>query len=623
MLEEKKCPQCVNRVFSPPSRFCQEHGEQLVTTKTLVGRTLKGKYRIDAWIGGGGMGTVYRATFLKVGIEVAVKVLNPDLLTEQRGMLDRFRREARAAMSIQHQNAIRVIDFDDDDNLHYLVMEIVKGRELSEVIAEEGPLDYHRAVWLLAQICDAIDAAHQQKIIHRDLKPANVIVQKSGEQEAVKVLDFGIAKLHIAREKDSTETLVTQPGTVMGTPLYMSPEQCWGKELDKELGQTSDIYTLGVIGYELLSKRSPFPVAEKCGADLRECIKQRRVETPVPLLEVMPSIPENVAEVIMHALEESPANRPASAAEMAQGLREAAGSTPATSSKYTPGRSTSSTRSTASIQMKARRPLILGAAAIVAVLGLGLYLYLSGKKEVEKVVTNQPPAGMSLIKGGSFMMGRNDGDDDEGPAHQQTVADFWLDQYEVTNEQYKKFVDATGNRPPGNWANGTFPSEQAQWPVTYVTWTDAVAYATWTKKRLPTEAEWEYAARGGSQQLLYPWGSEWKDGNANISPVGRTVVQVGIFKKDVSPFGIYDLAGNVREWVQDSYTRYVTKSAGLPQCPECKVYRGGSFKEDIKDTKVTHRWATLPDIPTDTNTRSQYEKSVLPYVGFRCAKDTQ
>src|SRR6185503_18011721 len=125
MLEEKKCPQCVNRVFSPPSRFCQEHGEQLVTTKTLVGRTLKGKYRIDAWIGGGGMGTVYRATFLKVGIEVAVKVLNPDLLTEQRGMLDRFRREARAAMSIQHQNAIRVIDFDDEDNLYYLVMEIV------------------------------------------------------------------------------------------------------------------------------------------------------------------------------------------------------------------------------------------------------------------------------------------------------------------------------------------------------------------------------------------------------------------------------------------------------------------------------------------------------------------
>src|SRR5262245_56024378 len=174
MLEERKCPRC-GGMFSPPIQYCNRDGRLLAVSRTLIGRVLHDKYKLDDWLGGGGMATVYRATHLKMGEEVAVKVLNPEMVGRER-IVDRFRNEARAAIRVNHPNAIKVTDFDvTEDNLYYLVMEIVKGRLLGEMISKEK-FDYRRVVKLIAQACHAIDAAHRQGIIHRDLKPNNIIV---------------------------------------------------------------------------------------------------------------------------------------------------------------------------------------------------------------------------------------------------------------------------------------------------------------------------------------------------------------------------------------------------------------------------------------------------------------
>src|SRR5262249_14249827 len=155
---------------------------------------LHGKYKIEDWLGGGGMANVYRATHLKMGEEVAVKVLNPDLVDIKR-LADRFPQEGRAGIRRHHQKPIKVTGFGFTyDNLHYLVMEIVKGHLLRDLIDEQA-FNYRRAVKILSQACEAIDAAHKQGIIHRDLKPDNIIVQDVGGAETVKVLDFGIARL--------------------------------------------------------------------------------------------------------------------------------------------------------------------------------------------------------------------------------------------------------------------------------------------------------------------------------------------------------------------------------------------------------------------------------------------
>jgi formylglycine-generating enzyme required for sulfatase activity len=223
---------------------------------------------------------------------------------------------------------------------------------------------------------------------------------------------------------------------------------------------------------------------------------------------------------------------------------------------------------------------------------------------------------MALIRGGAFVMGSDEGDADERPEHEVTVSDFYLDKTEVTNEQYKKCVDAKQCPAPPHWTNGSFAQETALLPVTHVTWADAAAFARFAGKRLPTEAEWEYAARGGTSNNFYPWGSRWEKNAANVARENsRTLAPVGSFKKD-QVFGVFDLAGNVSEWVEDDYTTYV-KREPIDGCKGCKVYRGGNFIDEIKDSKASKRWAVFADVT------QQFDKLVFPRVGFRCAKDAK
>jgi serine/threonine-protein kinase len=635
MLEERKCSKC-GAIYDPRTRYCQKDGKPLVVTKTLIGRTLHGKYRIEDWLGGGGMANVYRATHLKMGEEVAVKVLNPDLVEIER-LADRFRNEARAAMRVNHQNAVKVTDFDiTEDNLHYLVMEIVKGHLLRDLI-DEGAFNYRRAVKILSQACEAIDAAHKQGIIHRDLKPDNIIVQDVGGAETVKVLDFGIARLRDPENSNSSKAVYTAPGILMGTPRYMSPEQCQSKEL----GPASDVYSMGIIAYEMLAGRTPFTPT----GDLREFFYQVKNDSPPPLRFFSVETPQSIERVIMRALEKAPENRPASAAALAQELRRAVkeadsgitdplitdttimyesdgDTSPDIAITYAPANAKIKTRD-AKKKVSThgfRWDLVAGVTALAIVL-IVLYWVFLGKERPPKtagtITITDEYGDMVLIPGGKFKMGRVDGDADERPEHEVEVKDFYLDKYEVTNQQYKKFVDATGHRAPSHWKNGSFATEEALTPVTYVTWNDAADYAKWAKKRLPTEEEWEYAARGG-KGFLYPWGNEWREGSANAGIGAPKPLSVRSYEKDLSEFGVFGMAGNVSEWVDGFHLPYDPTATG--GCPQCRIYRGGNFKSTAKASATTSRLSDYPDIPTSEADREAYEKLVFPRVGFRCAK---
>jgi len=314
------CPTC-GRHYSADFEICPEDQSPLQADATiaqqpavdpLVGHTLDGKYRLDERLGIGGMGTVYRARHLLIDRPVAIKVLNQRFV-EDEAARTRFRREARAAGRLQHTNAVTVTDFGEShDGYVYLVMELLEGRTLREVLAKEAPLDAARAVSLMMQISAAVAAAHEAGIIHRDLKPANIfIVQRAEVPAVVKVLDFGIAKLAAEALEEEDHLTLTQVGAMMGTPRYMSPEQCDGAELTP----AADVYSMGVILYEMLAGTVPFSGTTPLAIALKHTS-----EMPRSPREFVPSIPPALEELVLHALKKLPQDRPANAAEFRKEL---------------------------------------------------------------------------------------------------------------------------------------------------------------------------------------------------------------------------------------------------------------------------------------------------------------
>lgn len=310
------CPTC-GRHYADDLRTCPEDGAALQADPTialgippkdpLIGRTFDGKYRLDERLGEGGMGTVYRATHLLIDRPVAVKVLNPRWVEDEAAQ-ERFRREARAAGRLQHTNAVAVTDFGrTEDNYVYIVMELLEGRSLREVLAREAPLDAARAVSMMLQISAAVAAAHEEGIIHRDLKPGNIfIVQRKHAPPVVKVLDFGIAKVATDAADESDPVTLTQLGVMIGTPRYMSPEQCDGVKLTP----ASDVYSLGIILYEMLTGSTPFNGTTPLAIALKQSS-----ETPRAPRELVPTIPLPLQKVVLHALAKKPEDRPADAGE--------------------------------------------------------------------------------------------------------------------------------------------------------------------------------------------------------------------------------------------------------------------------------------------------------------------
>lgn len=218
------------------------------------------------------------------------------------------------------------------------------------------------------------------------------------------------------------------------------------------------------------------------------------------------------------------------------------------------------------------------------------------------------PAGMVYVPGSEFMMGRDDGDEYERPAHKVTVKPFFIDQYEVTNEDYAKFVKATNHRVPSNWINGNYPGDSSHKPVTGVTWDDATAYAKWSGKRLPTEEEWEFAARG-TDGRRYPWGNEWESGNANANDANKGLVDIGSYKGE-SPFGVRDMVGNAWEWTASKLAAYPGGQLSTQMTGDIRVIRGGSYTESKDEATTTFR--------RGYPARGNYDYG---NTGFRCVKD--
>lgn len=274
----------------------------------LVG-TVLGRYQILQLIGIGGMGAVYRATHSIIQDHVALKVLKPDLALENEDMVQYFFKEARNTRRLNHPNIVRVTDADVADGTAFLVMEWLEGRTLEEELKEQGVITLDRLAMLLEQICEGLTHAHTTGIIHRDLKPSNIMIVKDYRGvDAVKILDFGIAKA-------LNSTIGTASSRLIGAPYYSSPEQM---TLGAEIDVRADIYSIGVMLYQLATGKLPFD------ADTVERLIQQHIQTPPPsLCEIRPDISAEVEKVVFKALAKRPEDRHQSAAELASEFRAA------------------------------------------------------------------------------------------------------------------------------------------------------------------------------------------------------------------------------------------------------------------------------------------------------------
>jgi serine/threonine-protein kinase len=314
----KKCPKC-GVEYPDATTLCPADGIALEKDPdSLVGATLAGKYRIDARLNEGGMGTVYRGTHVLMDKTVAIKVLRPSLAADEK-IVARFSREARAASRISHPNALSVTDFGEDESGHvFLVMEYLSGKTLKHVIRDEGPLPLARVVDITRQVGDALNAAHEQGVVHRDLKSDNIMLVDTMAGDHAKVLDFGIAKIN-EPEGNNVDTGLTAPNLVIGTPQYMSPEQC---SQDVEIDARSDIYSLGVILFEMLVGHVPF------SGDSPTMVMMKHLQEPVPsVMEERADIPASVGRVVLRAMAKVRDNRYQTVAELIEDLTIAAGMT--------------------------------------------------------------------------------------------------------------------------------------------------------------------------------------------------------------------------------------------------------------------------------------------------------
>jgi serine/threonine-protein kinase len=320
----KTCPQC-GGTYESAVTFCQRDGEVLEeSAEEMVGRVLDGQYEIESFIARGGMGALYRARHILLGDRVAIKTLKPEMRSNAE-WLRRFQREGRAARRFRHPNAVTVYDLRTGaDGLTYMVMEYVEGHSLDKELKRRGRLSPVEAWEILEPIMSALEAAHAQGVVHRDLKPENVMINHTaaGEQQ-VKLLDLGIAKLHDIAEThagDGGGAALTLAGQILGTPYYMSPEQ-WGelsRDGNPEIDGRADIYSLGVIFYELVTGEKPF-----FGHSLAELRQGHVSGHKPPLHEVAEGVPAEFARAVERAMAKDRADRPATAGIFAAEIRAA------------------------------------------------------------------------------------------------------------------------------------------------------------------------------------------------------------------------------------------------------------------------------------------------------------
>ncbi|MCB9786877.1 MAG: SUMF1/EgtB/PvdO family nonheme iron enzyme [Deltaproteobacteria bacterium] len=724
------CPQCETRT---PEALCPNDGFRTVAAERpgdpLVGSVFEERYRIEALIGRGGFGAVYRATQLGMDRPVAIKVLKAEFVHDLKEVA-RFQLEARAIANLHHPGIVLVHDFGASaDGRLYLVMELLEGRTLASILRDEAPLDPQRALDLVCQAADALSEAHRAGVVHRDLKPENIYVIDDRRQgERVKLLDFGVAKMVGGAEPS---TALTQTGIAIGSPRYMSPEQC---QSDPVTGQT-DIYSLGCILYEALAGhpvfeadsitamlvaqvRSPPPPMVRDGQTLGgplvdltfRCLAKRPDDRPpgadalVAELTAIARAPGGTGiappaarpvEAPLTALAVDDAWNVESPTELAPAVSAetvtAVGSVPASLGGYdvdipgsrplaqarpegpdvaTAAAAAASSRRSRTLAAAAearqhrhgftrevapspmdtlarfRKPLLaLGALAVLGVLVFVAVRLLSSPERVDPVhaaaaetllrrgrealVASERSERLRLrwveLPAGSFLMGDADGDADAQPPHPVELGPFELTRSEITVGQYASCVDE-GGCTAALGPEGSDLRAACTWgvegmldaPANCLTWKQAAGFCRWVGGRLPTEAEWEYAARGAGGDRRYPWGDAEADcsrarmhggvtagcGTGKPAPVCST-------RDGDSAQGLCDMAGNVAEWVEDWYVRdfyeHAPKDGRGPASGSARVIRGGGFRQGANNLRTTSRAGLSPDLATDL-------------IGVRCAR---
>jgi serine/threonine-protein kinase len=317
----KYCTACKAK-YDDSVSFCAIDGEVLeADPASIVNTVLDGQYQMEALLGKGGMGAVYRARHILLGDQVAIKVLPPEVRNNAE-WLRRFRREGQAARRFRHPNSVTVYDLRTAaDGTIYMVMEYVEGHTLDHAIKTRGRFSAAEALEILTPIMSVLDTAHAMGVVHRDLKPENIMIGKpeEGGQPIVKLLDLGIAKMReIAGGDNGGNTALTMAGQVLGTPYYMSPEQ-WGeipRDQSSEIDGRADIYSLGIVFYEMILGRRCFS-----GNTLHELRREHVTTTPRPLHELLPNVPRGFSEAIVRATAKDRGDRQATAGQLAAELR--------------------------------------------------------------------------------------------------------------------------------------------------------------------------------------------------------------------------------------------------------------------------------------------------------------
>ena len=599
-----------------------------------------GSFKVVRLIGEGGMSEVYLVQD-NLDRQFALKTLSANLSRDS-NFRERFKQEAKIMSTLYHSNIVQLHSYFEEDDRFCLVMEYVEGGSLKDLIRKIGPIPEERALKIFSQVAGALSYAHEKGVIHRDIKPSNIMI---GKDDEVKVMDFGIARM-------AESPGLTRTGTQMGTLIYMSPEQIRDS---KHIDSKSDVYSLGVTLYEMLTGKSPYDETTESDFDIREKIVYK--DLPDPSLSY-PYISDPTLKLFRSLTQKDKESRPDTNRLLIPENEPITGLTddffPTTSEPDS--RESSDSIALPDIQ-KAKRNFaiswIIGVIIVAVVILLSLprpgnesavldeaslvvvnapddTIYASQQAEVSRVsatdasqkseqtLPSQPRrkitnSGMILIPGGTFTMGRTSGsgDSDERPTHSVTLSSFYMGKYEVTQAEYAQYMQPSSSWTSHYGLGDNYPAYYASWyailkycnlrsmaegltPVYSIsgstdpanwgsvptsansTWDAAICNWNANGYRLPTEAEWEYAARGATNTPDYLYsGSDdinavaWYDGNN--SPYGSKPVGT----KAGNGLGLYDMSGNVFEWCWDWYSSsyYSSSSQNNPTGPASGSYR--------------------------------------------------
>ncbi len=566
-----------------------------------------GKYEVTGLAGTGGMGAVYRARNPDTQSNVAIKVMHASC--DDSGQ-QRFKREAAALADLTTQHVVRIFDFGEEENgTPFLVMEFLHGHTLrNEIRAPPDLMAVQRIDMVMDGALRGLAAAHRAGIVHRDLKPENIFIAKTDDGEVTKVLDFGIARV-----TSKTDQVLTQSGAIMGTPAYMGPEQVSASS--GKVGPHSDTYAVGVILYEMLTGIVPF--FSDSMANVLNRVLSRDFE---PLRKTRSGLPEAVYDLCSRALAGDVASRFADAEEMHAAWAKAyadfgqqttttprprfvADSISATVDPHSDTDVAKPVLSTSPTRVGHMRPQSKGSPRIGVVAGIAMLTVVAGTVAAYLLWprSNRPAAALVdarlalvpvpndakvtpkssddvLFAGGSFKMGldhkRFADYPNADPRHEVTLAAFYLDKTEVT-------------------------AKGSDRPMRNISWHDAAQICEERGKRLPSEAEWEFAATRVKLSV---------DDARLLRPGVSGPTEVATHPGDCTPKGVCDLLGNVAEWTTDPW-----RAADSTPDPQFRTIRGASYAVSPNQVFYASPWARTKLTPDSKD----------PEVGFRCARDAQ